>query len=229
MAPKCYKTQEMCHKAVNSCFFVSDSIPDQYKLQEICDIAVSLYPFSISYCSDKYKTQKMCDKAVDNCLAALKSIADWFVTSKMLENCDNVLHANNDIRFANNDIPFYYEDFDKAALNPNQKHTLSVDLDEINLDNNFDEDDLDTIIHIRFLGLHSNFKNHRAFKEKISEELMPVAWHPKWSWNFCMTEVYNLEAPRHFVTENYTQRLDIVQKSLLISWHFGHRKFCMKT
>ena len=39
-----------------------------------------------------------------------------------------------------------------------------------NLDNNFDEDDSDTII-IRL--------------KNISEELMPIVWH---FWNFCMTE-----------------------------------------
>ena len=29
--PKCFVTQEMCEKAVDKCFFVFDSIPDQYK------------------------------------------------------------------------------------------------------------------------------------------------------------------------------------------------------
>ena len=76
----------MCYKAVNRCFFVIDSIPDQYKTQEISHICyhvvVSSYPFLKVYCLDKYKTQKMCDEAVDDCLAALKFIPDWFVTSK---------------------------------------------------------------------------------------------------------------------------------------------------
>ena len=42
---ECYKTQEMCDKAVNRCFFVFDSIPGQYKKQEVGEIIVSLYPF----------------------------------------------------------------------------------------------------------------------------------------------------------------------------------------
>ena len=54
-APKCYKTQEMCNKAVNTCFFIFDSGPDHYK------------------------TQKMCDETIDDCLAGLKFIPDWFV------------------------------------------------------------------------------------------------------------------------------------------------------
>ena len=43
--PECCKTQEMCYKAVNRCFFEFDSTPDQYKTEETCDIVVSLYPF----------------------------------------------------------------------------------------------------------------------------------------------------------------------------------------
>ena len=37
--PECFMThmtQEMCDKAVNRCFFVFHSIPDQYKTQEMC-------------------------------------------------------------------------------------------------------------------------------------------------------------------------------------------------
>ena len=57
---------------------------------------------------------------------------------------------------------------------------LNIDLNNINLDNNFDEDDpdtimLDTIILLCLL----NLKN--------------VAWHPKRWWNFCMSEDENKE------------------------------------
>ena len=47
----------MCDKAVNRCFFVFDSIPDQYKTQELCDRAVSEDPFLIVYCPDQFKTK----------------------------------------------------------------------------------------------------------------------------------------------------------------------------
>ena len=70
------------------------------------------------------------------------------------------------------------------------RHILAVDLDKINLynDNNFDEDDPDTIIHARFLAWCSKFKKLKAFKEKISEESMAAASHPKRWWNSCMSE-----------------------------------------
>ena len=35
-APECYKSQETCVRAVNTCFFVFDSVLDQFKTQEMC-------------------------------------------------------------------------------------------------------------------------------------------------------------------------------------------------
>ena len=56
---------------------------------------------------------------------------------------------------------------------------LNIDLNNINLDNNFDEDDPDTIILIRFLVRHINFGKLKSLKKELNEKLMPVAWHPK--------------------------------------------------
>ena len=49
---------------------------------------------------------------------------------------------------------FYNDYFDKVIFIANQRHILAVNLYEINLDNdnNFDKDDPDTIIHVRFLA-----------------------------------------------------------------------------
>ena len=67
--------------------------------------------------------------------------------SKMLEQFDKALLVNDDILFFN-------EDFNKVTFIANERHILAVDLDKINLDNdnNFDEDDPDTIIHVKFLA-----------------------------------------------------------------------------
>ena len=40
----------MCDKAVDRCFFVFDSIPDQYKTQEMCGRVVYEDPFLTVYC-----------------------------------------------------------------------------------------------------------------------------------------------------------------------------------
>ena len=47
----------------------------------------------------------------------------------------------------------------------NEMGIPSVNLNNIDLDNNFDEDDLDTIILIRLLDLHSKFKNAMHLKK----------------------------------------------------------------
>ena len=55
-------------------------------------------------------------------------------------------------------------------------------------DNNFDEDDPDTTIHVILLAWCSEFKKRKTLEKKISEELMPIAWHSKSWWKFCMLE-----------------------------------------
>ena len=153
----------------------------------------------------------MCDEPVDDGLAALKFIPDWCATSKLLEKFDHALDTNDSILF-------YNEDLDKVTYITEQRHILAIDLDKINLDhdNNFDENDLDTVIH--WSGL-VNLKNAKHLK-KISKVLMPIAQHPKRWQNFCISEdekkelepifteacfqcafvVYNMEVSEHFGT-----------------------------
>ena len=42
---------------------------------------------------------------------------------------------------------------------------LNIGLNDINLDDNFDEDDPDTIILIRFLAWHIKFKKRKELKK----------------------------------------------------------------
>ena len=101
----------------------------------------------------------MCE-AVDNCLTALKFIPDWFVTSEMLEKFHNALLANADILF-------FDEDFSKVTFFTNEMDVLGVDLDKTNLDdeNNFYEDNTETIIHVRHLAWYHKFEKHKAIKK----------------------------------------------------------------
>ena len=75
---------------------------------------------------------------------------------------------------------------------------------------------------VRLLAWHIKFEKCKHLKKKISEELMPIAWHPERWWNFCMSEdekkeiepnftewlnkcasvVSNIEVLKHFGTEN---------------------------
>ena len=52
---------------------------------------------------------------------------------------------------------------------------LNIDLNNINLDNNFDDNDPDTIILIRLLAWYIKFEKRKALKKNIREKLMPIA------------------------------------------------------
>ena len=129
----------MCNKSINRCFFVFDSVPDQYKSQEMRDRVVS-----------------KCDEAVDdNYLATLKLILEWFVTSKTIKGLFTALHADKNILYFN-------EDSGNVVCSCNEMGILNINLNNINPDNNFDEDDLDTMIHIRILTWHIKFEKRKA-------------------------------------------------------------------
>ena len=64
-----------------------------------------------------------------------------------------------------------------------------MDLNNINLDNNFDEHNPVTIIHIRLLTWHIKFEKPKALKKELNDELMPIEWHPKRRWKFCVSKL----------------------------------------
>ena len=81
------------------------------------------------------------------------------------------------------------KDSGDAIFSCNEICILSIDTNNINLDNtNYDEDDPETIIHIRRLSWHIKFGKPKAFKKELNEELMLIAWHPRRWWNFCISE-----------------------------------------
>ena len=99
----------------------------------------------------------MCDRivseVVDDSLAALKLVPNWFVTNKIIKKFHTA---------------FYTEKNSEMGI-------LNIDLDNINLDNNFDENNRVTIILIRRLRWHNKFQKRKELKKKISLELMPIA------------------------------------------------------
>ena len=57
----------------------------------------------------------------------------------------------------------------------NKVGILNLDLNNINLGNNFNEDDPNTIIHIRILASHIKFEKLKSPKKELNEELVPIA------------------------------------------------------
>ena len=100
----------------------------------------------------------MCDKAVVDSLATLKFISDWFVTSKMIEKLFTSLYGDKKI--------FYFEENSRnVVFNCNGMDILNIDLNNINLDNNFDEDYPDTITLIRPLAWDIEFEKGKALNK----------------------------------------------------------------
>ena len=101
----------------------------------------------------------MCEKAVDDCLAALKFVPDWFVTSKMIKILFNALYADESILYFN-------DDSSNVVFHCNGMGILNIDLINIGLDDaNYDEDDPDTIIHVRILAWHIKFEKRKHLKK----------------------------------------------------------------
>ena len=127
--------------------FVFDYITCQYKTHEMCDTVVSEDPSLMVYFPNKYKTQRMCDEAVDNCLSALKLVPDWCIKSEMIKKLFTALYADKNILCFN-------EGSDDTVFKCSGMDILNIDLNDIDINNNFDEDDADTIILIRLLAWH---------------------------------------------------------------------------
>ena len=84
---------------------------------------------------------------------------------------------------------YFNEDSCGAIFSCNEIGILSIDLNNINLDDTiYDEDDPETIIHVRLLAWYIKFEKRKAHKKKLNKELMLIAWHPRRWWNLCMLE-----------------------------------------
>ena len=70
---------------------------------------------------------------------------------------------------------YFDEDFGNAEFTWNEMSILNIDLNDINLDGNFDEVNPGTIIHVRLLAWYIKFEKRKSPKKELNEKLMPVA------------------------------------------------------
>ena len=102
-------------------------------------------------------------------LATLKFIPDLFVTSKTVKKLLPTLYVDDNVLYFN-------EDSVKVIFSCNEMGILNIDLNNINLDvTYYNEDDPETIIHIRLLSWPIKFEKRKAFKKEFNEELMLVS------------------------------------------------------
>ena len=69
--------------------------------------------------------------------------------------------------YADENILYFNEDCGNIVFSCNEVSILNIDPNNINLDNNFDEDDPDTATLIRLLSWHNNFEKRKELKKYI--------------------------------------------------------------
>ena len=84
----------------------------------------------------------MCDEAANGFLVLLKLISYWFIRRKMIKNIFTALYGDKNILY-------FKEDSANVVFSCNKMGIVRIELNNINLDNNFVEDDPDTIALIR--------------------------------------------------------------------------------
>ena len=105
----------------------------------------------------------MCDEVLDSYLPILKSVSDWFVMNKIVERFDSSVFSNGDSFFM---MQILILSHFLAMI-----WTLILQtLNSINLVNDsFDEEDPESIIHVRFMAWCNRFKQRKVCKKKMSE------------------------------------------------------------
>ena len=73
--------------------------------------------------------------------------------------------------YADENVLYFKEDSSNVVFACNEMGILNIDLNSINLDNNFDEDDPDTIILISLLDWHIKFEKPKALKKKDKQTI----------------------------------------------------------
>ena len=68
--------------------------------------------------------------------------------------------------YADENILYFNEDSGNVVFTYNETGILNIDLNSINLDINFDEDDSDTIVLIRLLAWHIKFEKRKELKKR---------------------------------------------------------------
>ena len=113
----------------------------------MCNKIVSKDAFMLKYCLDKYISQTMCNEAVDDFLPTLNFVSDWFATSKMIKKFFIASCADDNILF-------FDEDSGNVLFNCTEMGILNIDLNNVNLDNKFAEDDPGSV---RLLAWHKKY------------------------------------------------------------------------
>ena len=158
-------------------------VPDKFKTQNMCDKAVDEFPYNFRHVPDHFKTQAMCDKAVDKKPYYLKYVPDMFISKEMCAKAFSVNPYNFE----------YMPDRFKNQEMCSDKYNYSREVDDIPdwfITQEMIENS-DGCCASRNNELHdwlNGYKERKAQKAQIKDELTPSAWHPDRVIDWCFDE-----------------------------------------
>ena len=71
--------------------------------------------------------------------------------------------------YGQENILYFNEGSGDAVFNRSRMSIFDIDLNNINFDNSFDENDLDTITHVKILALHIKLRKGKELNKELSE------------------------------------------------------------
>ena len=175
------KTLEMCEKAVDKDPRNLKYVPYSHISYEMRVKAIDRYPNNLRYVPDKFKTQNMCDKAVDEYPYNLRYVPDCFITQEMCVKAFNVNPYNFEY------IPDRLKTQEMCSdVYDNCSCPITDDIPDWFITPEMIEnsdgccDSCDDKFH--------GYKERKAQKAQIKDELTPIAWHPDRVINWCFDE-----------------------------------------
>ena len=166
----------ICEENVEKWPLFLEYIPDKCKTLDICKNAVEKNPLCLEFVPNQFKTQEMCERAVDQWpWRLLKYVPVHLMTedmcSKAVGQCPQCLKY----------VPVHLmtqEMCSKAMENDPKCLEFVPDW---------------FITHAMMLKYDNEpcvkaYKERKALKKQIWDELIPVAWHPSRAWDWCFDE-----------------------------------------
>ena len=177
------KTLEVCEKAVDKDPRNLKYVPYSHISHEMRVKAIDRYPKNLRYVPDKFKTQNMCDKAVDEYPYNLRYVPDCFITQEMCVKAFNVNPYNYNFEY----IPDRLKTQEMCSdVYDNCSCPITDDIPDWFITPEMIEnsdgccDSCDDKFH--------GYKERKAQKAQIKDELTPIAWHPDRVINWCFDE-----------------------------------------
>ena len=154
--PEHLKTEKMCNEAVRINLLSLEYVPDHFKVQEMCNEVVRNKLCMLLLVPDHFWTQEMCNEIMRTMPGVFHRIHDHFKTQEM---CDKaVKDDSSSLQF----IPDWFASTEWVDMWCDDYY----DDDGDHWDDDGDED--------HFFEWYDGYKNRKAQKASIKEELLPL-------------------------------------------------------